>query len=111
MYGPGDELSSLVAEAAEAKAPSEPAHSKVEPLASPVPPAPAADAPLEIHGDEIVMTCGDRRYRVRGLAKNLSFDALKVNVMASRENGFHVDTIEMYAARQRQLFIKRQPKR
>jgi DNA primase len=78
----------------------------LEPLASPLPPAPAMDVPLQINGDEIVMICGDRRYRVRGLAKNLSFDALKVNVMASREVGFHVDTIEMYAARQRQLFIR-----
>jgi len=77
-----------------------------EPLASPLPPAPAADAPLQINGDEIVMRFGDRRYRVRGLAKNLSFDALKVNVMAAREDGFHVDTIEMYSARQRALFIK-----
>ena len=92
--GPGDELPSLAAEVAES------------PLASPLPPAPSGDVPVEIHGDEIVMTCGDRRYRVRGLAKNLSFDALKVNVMASREDCFHVDTIEMYAARQRQLFIK-----
>lgn len=50
--------------------------------------APVVEAPLQINGDEIVMTCGDRRYRVRGLAKNLSFDAMKVNVMASRENGF-----------------------
>jgi DNA primase len=96
MLGPGDELSYLAAEAA------------VLPLASPMPPAPTMDMPLQIHGDEIVMTCGDRRYRVRGLAKNLSFDALKVNVMASREGegGFHVDTIEMYAARQRALFTK-----
>jgi len=102
-----ESLFSLAAEVAEeSKAPSELAHSKEEPLASPLPPMPATDTPLEIHGDEIVMTCGDRRYRVRGLAKNLSFDALKVNVMASRDDGFHVDTIEMYAARQRQLFIK-----
>jgi len=77
-----------------------------EPLASPLPAAPAMDAPLQINGDEIVMRFGDRRYRVRGLAKNLSFDALKVNVMAAREDGFHVDTIEMYSARQRALFIK-----
>jgi DNA primase len=92
-----ESLSSLVAEAA---------HD--EPLASPLPPSPAADAPLQINGDEIVMTHGDRRYRVRGLAKNLSFDQMKVNVLASREGegGFHVDTIEMYAARQRALFIK-----
>lgn len=105
--GPTGQLFSLAADVADpSKAPSEPAHSTEEPLASPLPPAPAADAPLEIHGDEIVMTCGDRRYRVRGLARNLSFDALKVNVMAARDDGFYVDTIEMYAARQRQLFIK-----
>jgi DNA primase len=104
-----ESLSSLAAEAAdESKAPSEPAHSKIEPLASPMPPAPATDVQVEIHGDEFVMTLGDRRYRVRGLAKNLSFDQMKVNVLASRpdESGFHVDTIEMYAARQRALFIK-----
>ncbi|MGH9967427.1 MAG: CHC2 zinc finger domain-containing protein, partial [Pyrinomonadaceae bacterium] len=94
--GPTEELHSLVAEVADVESP----------LASPLPPAPATDAPLQINGDEIVMRFGDRRYRVRGLAKNLSFDALKVNVMASREAGFHVDTIEMYSARQRALFIK-----
>lgn len=77
-----------------------------EPLASPLPPAPAVDVPLQINGDEIVMICGDRRYRVRGLAKNLSFDQMKVNVLVSRGESFHVDTIEMYAARQRALFIK-----
>ncbi|HYW73744.1 MAG TPA: CHC2 zinc finger domain-containing protein [Pyrinomonadaceae bacterium] len=95
--GPGDELSPLAADVPDR-----------EPLTSPLPPAPAVDAPLQINGDEIVMRFGDRRYRVRGLQKNLSFDALKVNVMASREGegGFHVDTIEMYAARQRSLFIK-----
>lgn len=77
-----------------------------EPLASPLPPASAIEAPLQISGDEIVMTLGDRRYRVRGLARNLSFDQMKVNVLASRGEQFHVDTIEMYAARQRALFIK-----
>ena len=99
-----ESLFSLAAEAADEATNS--SSSDSEPLASPMPAAPAIDAPLQINGDEIVMTCGDRRYRVRGLAKNLSFDALKVNVMASREDGFHVDTIEMYAARQRALFIK-----
>ena len=99
-----ESLFSLAAEAAEETTNS--SLSDNEPLASPLPPAPAVDVPLQINGDEIVMTCGDRRYRVRGLAKNLSFNALKVNVMASRDDGFHVDTIEMYAARQRALFIK-----
>lgn len=78
-----------------------------EPLASPIAPAPPSiDTPLEINGEEIIMPCGDRRYRVRGLAKNLSFDSLRVNVLASRGEAFHVDTIELYTARQRALFIK-----
>ncbi len=102
--GTAEQLFSLAAEAAYDATNS--SLSDNEPLASPLPPAPAADAPLQINGDEIVMTLGDRRYRVRGLAKNLSFDALKVNIMAARGDGFHVDTIEMYAARQRALFIK-----
>lgn len=76
------------------------------PLASPLPPAPPSDVPVEVNGEEIIMRCGDRRYRVRGLAKNLSFDQMRVNVLAARGEGFHVDTIEMYAARQRALFIK-----
>ena len=44
--------------------------------AAPNPPTPAApeewpvlDAPVEIHGEEIVIHQGDRRYRVRGLGK------------------------------------------
>ena len=40
--------------------------------------------PVEIKGDEITITRGDRRYRIRGLAKNLSHDLLKVNVLVSR---------------------------
>ena len=30
----------------------------------------AIDVPAEINGDEVTITQGDRRYRVRGLAKN-----------------------------------------
>jgi hypothetical protein len=101
-----ESLSSLAAVVADDATNSSLSDSAGEPLASPLPPAPAGDVPLQINGDEIVMTFGDRRYRVRGLAKNLSFDALKVNIMAAREEGFHVDTIEMYSARQRALFIK-----
>lgn len=86
----------------------EPPEENEPPLASPIPPAPpTTDATaLEINGEEIVMTAGDRRYRVRGLHKNLSFEQIKVNILASRGDAFHVDTIELYTARQRSLFIK-----
>ena len=52
------------------------------------------------------MTLGDRRWRIRGLEKNLSFHQLKVNVMVSRGAAFHVDLFDLYAARHRQAFQK-----
>ena len=42
------------------------------------------------------------------MEKNLSFSLLKVNVQVMREEGegFHIDTFDLYSARQRQAFIK-----
>ena len=48
---------------------------------------------------------GQRRsYRVRGLEQNTSFDHLKVNVRVQVENKFHIDTFDLYNARQRSQF-------
>jgi len=65
------------------------------------------DTPVEIKGDEVTITEGDRRYRIRGLAKNLSQDLLKVNVLATRGDAIHVDTLDLNVDRQRAAFIKR----
>ncbi|MGH7341273.1 MAG: DNA primase, partial [Candidatus Rokuibacteriota bacterium] len=52
------------------------------------------------------MPLGDRRWRVRGIARNTSFDALRVNVLVAREgHGFHVDTLDLYSARHRRAFV------
>ena len=67
--------------------------------------APAADIEAEVTDDEIVVTFGDRRYRVRGLAKNLSAEVLKVNVLCSRGEAYHVDSFDLYAARARAHYI------
>src|ERR1019366_3772487 len=68
-----------------------------------------ADADVQVSDDEVIMSFGDRRYRVRGLAKNLSPETLKVNVLVSRENGehqaYHVDSFDLYAARARAHYI------
>jgi len=72
--------------------------------ASPVA-APAADAPAQVSEDEVVMHFGDRRYRIRGLAKNLSYETLKVNVLVSRGEAYYVDTFDLYAARSRQQYL------
>jgi len=98
------------AEAAEALASSLVARAALreseEPAASPAPPAPGADVPVEVRGEEVVLWRGDRRYRVRGLQKNLSYELLKVNLLASRNDTFHVDTFDLYSARLRLGFAK-----
>ena len=70
--------------------------------------------------DEVTLSLGDRRYRLRGLRKNLSWGVLKLNVLVTREGpeaealfappsplaGFFVDTLDLYSARQRAAFEK-----
>jgi DNA primase len=82
----------------------------VEPRA--VSPAPAAaDDPAPVmSGGEASWRFGERGWRVRGLDKASSFEALRANVMASALDGaggarFHVDTIDLYSARARAAFI------
>ena len=56
-----------------------PASSAAAPSPLPASPAPAPlSAAAEIDGDEVRFAFGDRRYRVRGLARNTSFDSLRV---------------------------------
>ena len=77
-----------------------------EPLpASPVPPSPPTEIEAEVSDSEIVMNFGERRYRVRGLAKNLSYELLKVNLLAARGEMFYVDTLDLYSAKQRQSYV------
>jgi DNA primase len=88
----------------------------------PEPPAAAMPEPPEVEpqhqADErqLLLAFGERRYRVRGLPTQLT-EALKVNVlvtMASTEPAssasdggtLHVDTLDLYQAKQRQVFAK-----
>jgi len=80
---------------------------EVEPFAATPEPAPPTEPPsAEERGEEVVMQLGDRRWRVRGIARNTSFDALRVNVLVARDGaGFHVDTLDLYSARHRKAYI------
>jgi DNA primase catalytic core len=98
---------------------------EIEPsLALPEPPAAAMPEPPEPEPDtqaderQVTLTFGERRYRVRGLPKQLT-EALKVNVLvtlvtasadetsvASDGGALHVDTLDLYQAKQRQVFAK-----
>ncbi len=78
----------------------------VAPVASPgIPAAPPTPLALERAGDDVTGTIGDRTYRVRGLAKNLSPDALRVNLLVTRGADVHVDTLDLYVARARGIFV------
>ena len=88
-----------------ATAPAEPEPEPSSLAAEAAAPPPAADIAAEVSDDEIVVSFGDRRYRVRGLAKNLSAEVLKVNVLASKGEAYHVDSFDLYAARARAHYI------
>ena len=73
---------------------------------SPMPEQKPASVDAEVKEQETVFTFGERRYRVRGLAKNSSVELLKVNLLVSQGEAFHIDTLDMYSAKARQAFIK-----
>ncbi len=68
-------------------------------------PPPASQAIGAEH--EQVFAFGERRYRVRGLEKNLSLQSLKVNLLVSHTSQelVHVDTLDLYSARSRASYI------
>ena len=68
--------------------------------------SPTSDVPVEVNGEEITITQGDRRYRVLGLEKNTSLGMLRVNVLVTRGESLHVDTFDLYSSRHRMLYAK-----
>ena len=84
--------------------------------ATPEPEKPASliEAEIKTLGDmeELVITLGDRRYRIRGLDKNQNYAQLKINLLVSRPafdgagEAVHVDTLDCYQSRPRSVFIK-----
>jgi DNA primase catalytic core len=88
-----------------------------EPEAAAVPPLPPPEPEAKTDEQQLVIVFGERRYRVRGWPKQLG-EALKVNVLVTLANvdmlatanaaeaGLHVDTFDLYQAKQRQTFAK-----
>ena len=66
----------------------------------------ASDLQVEVSEHQVTVTRDDRRYRVRGLAKNTSYDQMKINLMVTRDGALHVDTLDLYDARRRITFCK-----
>ena len=54
----------------------------------------------------VTLKIADREWRARGVENNTSFDLLKVNLRLLHNERFHLDTLDLYQARQRQAFVK-----
>lgn len=81
-----------------------------EPPAAAMPASAAAEPLSEESEQQLVVVYGGRRYRVRGWPRQLG-EALKVNVLvsgaeAANAEALHVDTLDLYQAKQRQAFAK-----
>ncbi len=74
-------------------------------IASPQPSIPEA-LEAEVSEHEVKITLGDRQYRIRGLSKNRDYEQLKINLRVTRGDAFHVDTLDLYLAKQRATYIK-----
>ncbi|WP_400189915.1 toprim domain-containing protein [Massilia orientalis] len=61
-------------------------------------------------GDELMMDLDDRTWRIRGWKKNLSPEQMRVNLQVRRAHpespGYHVDTLDLYAARARAAYVR-----
>jgi DNA primase catalytic core len=86
-----------------AQPPQPPLPARALPEAPAVLPPPASQALGTEHEHHFIF--GERRYRVRGLEKNLSLQTLKINLLVSQDDQVHVDTLDLYAARARGGFI------
>jgi DNA primase len=72
---------------------------------SPKPATAGPALPAVRKGEDVHINIGDRTWRIRGLAKNQSFDVMKVNLRVMAANLYHVDNLDLYCARHRTAFI------
>lgn len=79
-----------------------------EPPAAPPKAASTEKINFEKHGvDELHAKLGDRAYRVRGLAKNLSYETLKIQLKVTFGDSFHLDNgFDLCAFKAREHFVK-----
>ena len=61
---------------------------------------------LRIEPGQVTFTRDDRRYRVRGLERNMSSLQLTVTITAQRDGLVYVDTVNLLKARARLAFIQ-----
>jgi DNA primase len=103
-------LSSLAASVQPPNAAAGATHTAALPPQTPATPAtsPTNGALVPEHkGEDIFFHVGDREYRVRGLARNTSFEALKIALRVKRdEERHHQDNVDLNSAKSREVFLR-----
>ncbi|WP_082560702.1 CHC2 zinc finger domain-containing protein [Caulobacter sp. Root487D2Y] len=72
--------------------------------AGPIPPGPSPAIEALVGERDVTIALGDRAWRVRGLERNVSLEALKINLLVRRGQAFHVDSLDLLSARSRGSF-------
>jgi len=78
---------------------------KEEARAAPVAPHDEPDV-KQTEGGELLFTFGERTWRIRGWQKNLGPEQMRVNAQVRRGECYHVDTLDVYSAKARGLYLK-----
>lgn len=73
--------------------------------AGPIPPAAPPSPLVDVRDGEIALHIGDRIWRARGLARNASPQAMRINLMVRRGDAFHVDGLDLLSAKARGSFV------
>lgn len=73
--------------------------------AGPIPPAAPPSPLVDVRDGEITLHIGDRVWRARGLARNASAEAMRINLMVRRGDAFHVDGLDLLSAKARGSFV------
>lgn len=61
---------------------------------------------MEQQGDDWHIRLANRHYRVRGLSKKAQGQQLRINLMLRVNEAIHVDSVDLYHAKQRQRFVE-----
>ncbi len=77
----------------------------VDQQATPKPALPLDDVQIQENDRELFITFGSREYRVRGHDKNTGYDQLKIQLLVQRDDMMHMDKLDLYSSKQRQVFI------
>ena len=56
--------------------------------------------------EETILALDGREYRIRGLAKNTAYDALKISLRLACGAAWHLDTLDLAQAKQRAAFVQ-----